>query len=178
VSLDDPPRIADEHRSEPLVEPSPPPPAEGPRRLDPRVVAVWRLGGVVQTGMWTAGAALALFAFDRSLYWALGLLVAGVLHMLIVPPLRYRHWSYRVGEVDVRVRYGWLWRTVSVVLHSRIQHVDTRQGPLERMLGLATVVMFTAGSVGARVEIPGLPEAEAEALRDRLVSLSGRGDAV
>jgi membrane protein YdbS with pleckstrin-like domain len=65
-----------------------------------------------------------------------------------------------------------------VVLHSRVQHVDTRQGPIERALGLATVVVFTAGTVGAMVAIPGLRPGDADLLRDRLVALSGSGDAV
>jgi membrane protein YdbS with pleckstrin-like domain len=95
-----------------------------------------------------------------------------------VPAAAYRHYAYQVGEVDVRVMHGWLTRTVAVVLHSRIQHVDTRQGPVERAMGLATVVIFTAGSVGAMVAIPGIAQAEAEALRDRLAHLSGAEDAV
>jgi uncharacterized protein len=160
------------------VEPLPDDAVDGPHRLDPRVVTVWQLGGMVRSAFYAAGAGFALMMFDRTPSWGLLLLAAGVVHALVVPPVRYRHWSYRVGPVDVRLRRGWLWRTSSVVLHSRIQHVDTRQGPIERMLGLATVMMFTAGSVGARVDIPGLAEADAEALRDRLVSLSGAGDAV
>ncbi|NIQ53994.1 MAG: PH domain-containing protein, partial [Gammaproteobacteria bacterium] len=58
----------------------------------------------------------------------------------------------------------------SVVPHTRIQHVDVRRGPLDRWLGLARVVVFTAGSRGAMVEVPGLDAGDAEALRDRLIA--------
>jgi uncharacterized protein len=142
------------------------------------VVAVWRVGALVWAGFLSIGAAVALLVLEWPLSLALAVLAALLVHAWVVPAIRYRHWGYRVGPVDVRVRHGWLWRTVSVVLHSRIQHVDTRQGPVERMMGLATVVMFTAGSVGASVAIPGLAAADAEALRDRLAALSGTDDAV
>lgn len=147
-------------------------------RLDPRVVAVWRVNLALGWAVWMALAAAGLFLADRPMAWALAGLLPALAHVLEVPPRRWRRFTFRVDEADVRVAHGWQWRQESVVLHSRIQHVDTRQGPVERMLGLATVVVFTAGSVGAVVAIPGLAAARAEALRDQLVRLSGTDDAV
>jgi uncharacterized protein len=148
------------------------------RRLHRRVVAIWRLASLIWTAILSSAALAALLASDLPPWLALGVLALGLVHAAVVPPLRYRHWRYRVGPVDVRVWHGWLWRHASVVLHSRIQHVDTRQGPIERMMGLSTVVMFTAGSVGAMVAIPGLAAAEAESLRDHLADVSGLNDAL
>jgi len=64
------------------------------------------------------------------------------------------------------------------VPYARIQHVDTRHGPLDRWLGLATVVVFTAGHRGAIIAIPALAADEAEEIRDSLAARSGVGDAV
>jgi hypothetical protein len=156
-------------------------PAEAPapdERMDPAVVLLWQVNAVLGWTVWIALAAAALFLLERSPAWALLLAIPALVYTLQVPPRRYRHFTFRVGPADVRVAHGWLWRTESVVLHSRIQHVDTRQGPVERMMGLATVVVFTAGSVGAMVAISGLAAARAEALRDELVRLSGTDDAV
>ena len=147
-------------------------------RLDARVVPLWQMGAALGWIIWMGIATAALLLFDRPWWWALPVGVLAVVYVAVVPRQRYRHFGFRVGEVDVRVAHGWLWRTESVVLYSRIQHVDTRQGPLERTMGLATVVVFTAGSVGAMVGIPGLAVARAEALRDQLVRLSGTDDAV
>lgn len=156
-----------------------PPEARAPdERMDPRVELLWQVNAALGWVVWIALAAAALFVLDRSPAWALLLSAAAVTYVLQVPPRRYRHFTFRVGPADVRVAHGWLWRTESVVLHSRIQHVDTRQGPVERMMGLATVVVFTAGSVGAMVAVPGLTAARADALRDELVRLSGTDDAV
>ena len=162
----------------PPAEPQAAQPEAAEERLDPRVISVWRAAAAIGWLVWIGVATAALLLVERSALWALVLSAMAVPYVMLVPEGRYRHYGYRVGGSDVRVTYGWLWRTESVVLHSRIQHVDTRQGPIERMMGLATVVIFTAGSVGAMVRIPGLAAGTADALRDRLVQLSGTGDAV
>jgi uncharacterized protein len=148
------------------------------QRLDPRVVNLWRMSGAVWTLILTGavGGAAALLEWPLALMTPIALL--GIGWMAWVPAASYRHYAYQVGDVDVRVMHGWWTRRVAVVLHSRIQHVDTRQGPIERAMGLATVVVFTAGSVGAMVAIPGIALAQAEALRDLLARLSGAEDAV
>lgn len=157
---------------------SPAPAEVEAEHLDPKVETLWQVNAVLACIFWIGLLSVALLALDRTPAWAALLAPVASTYAMAVPARRYRHFTFRVGEVDVRVSRGWLWRTESVVLHSRIQHVDTRQGPVERMLGLATVVVFTAGSVGAMVAIPGLNAARAEALRDELVRLSGADDAV
>jgi membrane protein YdbS with pleckstrin-like domain len=165
------------HPSSPAVPDAPP--AQAPmERMDPKVILVWRIGAGLGWLVTTTLATILLLLLEWSPAWSLLVAAAGVAYTVRVPPNRHRHFGFRVGERDVRVQRGWLWRSESVVLHSRIQHVDTRQGPIERTMGLATVVLFTAGSVGAMVAIPGLRAERAEALRDRLVRLSGTDDAV
>jgi len=53
----------------------------------------------------------------------------------------------------------------------RIQHVDSRRSAFERLVGLARTVVYTAGSRGADVTIPGLTPADADGLRTRLKRL-------
>jgi membrane protein YdbS with pleckstrin-like domain len=148
------------------------------QRLDPRVVNLWRLSGALWGVFWTLCMIIPWLLWEWPLWLMAPAAALGAVWVAEVPPAAYRHFSYQVGPVDVRVAHGWWTRRVAVVLHSRIQHVDTRQGPLERAFGLATVVVYTAGSVGAMVGIPGLAAGEAEALRDRLAQLSGTDDAV
>lgn len=162
-----------------LAAEPPAPPGEGPlQRLDPRVVTLWRITGLLWAAFWTAAMVIPWLLWEWPLWLMLPVAAVGIAWVAWVPAASYRHYAYQVGEVDVRVMHGWWTRSVAVVLHSRIQHVDTRQGPVERGLGLATVVVFTAGSVGAMVAIPGLAADDAEALRDRLAQLSGADDAV
>lgn len=58
------------------------------------------------------------------------------------PLVRARH-GYAVTDDAVLVRGGRLSRSVDVVPHARIQSLRLRQGPLQRLLGLATVELLT-----------------------------------
>lgn len=151
------------------------------QRLDPRVVGVWRLTALGATVVTLAGALLLERWIGRWLPSGLLLafpVVLGVAFALLWPPAHYESWGFQMRAADLLVRRGVLWRTTSVIPYARIQHVDVRHSPLERMLGLARLVVFTAGIRGAELTVPGVPAEEADVLRDRLAALGGMGDAL
>ncbi|QJR80097.1 PH domain-containing protein [Alteromonas pelagimontana] len=47
----------------------------------------------------------------------------------------------------------------------RVQHVELKRGPIERMAGLSKLQVFSAGGAGHTFEIPGLPSATAQKIR-------------
>ncbi|HJU65952.1 MAG TPA: PH domain-containing protein [Gemmatimonadaceae bacterium] len=149
--------------------------------LDPRIMRVWRAAlGIWAVTIVPMPALVGLLTGTTMAMLSVTLLLAGVAAMALVhwPRARYESWGYRIRASDVVLRRGVWWKTVSVVPHARIQHVDTRRGPLERTVGLASVTIHTAGSVGGLLNIPGLEAGDAERLRDRLAALSGASDAV
>lgn len=83
---------------------------------------------------------------------------------------RWAAWGYLEREDDLLVRRGVLIRQTSVVPYGRMQFVDVTAGPLQRRLGLATVTLHTAAAA-TDASVPGLLEAEAARLRDRLAAL-------
>jgi uncharacterized protein len=74
--------------------------------------------------------------------------------------------GYAVREKDVLYRTGWIIRSLHVCPFNRIQHCSVHSGPLERRYGLASLTLFTAGSEGSDLTIPGLTEEKASALRE------------
>jgi len=98
--------------------------------------------------------------------------VAGAVAMRI-PGRRYAAWRYRVTPDALRLDRGVMFRVESVVPYTRIQHVDTEQGPLERMLGLSHVTVHTASGSGSSLTIPGLTPEDGHALREHLAMLAG-----
>lgn len=92
---------------------------------------------------------------------------------IALPLLSYRAWGYQLREHDLLVRHGMVTREYVAVPLARVQQVDASSGPVERLLGLTTLVVHTAGTRAARTQIPGLPSARAAALRDEL---SRKGD--
>jgi uncharacterized protein len=162
------------------IDEAPPLPDAEERLLHPPVVGLWRIVLLLRAAGW----AVAAVVLGQVAPWpipfntiAFGIFLLGAGLAVLWPPALYRSWAFMTRERDLYVRSGVLWRSVSVVPYSRIQHVDTRNGPLERQLGLARLVVYTAGIRGADVTIPGLSTADAEALRERLANLGGE-DAV
>lgn len=151
------------------------------RSLDPKAVTLWRIStlsrGAVFVALAVAAEILLAVPFPTGIL-AGPLAVAVVGLAVVIPPMRYQAWRFALRDEHVFLRHGVLFRTTSLVPYARIQHVDTRHGPVDRWLRLASLVVFTAGTRGAIITIPALPAGEAESLRDRLAALSGAGDAV
>lgn len=151
-------------------------------RLDPRVIAVWRIEAAVTAAVLVAvtagggyvGRRLGLPATLAALP-AVAALIYGGVEVLLFPRLRWRNWRYAVGATEVDLQHGFVTTTRTRVPMARIQHVDTRRGPLERRYGLATLVLYTAA--GSRA-VPGLALASAEATRDRIAALANVRDDV
>ena len=92
----------------------------------------------------------------------------GLALVAVLPGRRYRRWAYCEGEDELQIRRGMLIRVRTIVPFGRVQHIDVAQGPIQRPFGLATLVLHTAGTHGASVQLPGLAHADAEGLRDRI----------
>jgi len=93
------------------------------------------------------------------------------------PKYQFRWTSYVLDAEGIEIRSGVIWRTITNVPRSRVQHIDVSQGPLERSYGLGRLIIFTAGTHHSRVELPGLDHAVAFALRHHLLP-RGADDAV
>ncbi|WP_459983453.1 PH domain-containing protein [Nocardioides sp. AN3] len=148
--------------------------------VSPRAPAYWRvraaLGAVV---MWAlalallATAVLAAGGWWSVLLW-LGvvlLVVAPVPWLTVAPRIRYAVHRWDVTDIAVHVRHGWLSRTDEIVPLSRVQTVDSTQGPLMRAFGLRSVTVQTASSAGA-VAIACLDDAVAQEVVARLVTIT------
>jgi uncharacterized protein len=100
------------------------------------------------------------------------LALAGVV-VGVVPELRWRRWRYEIRPDEVDLQRGIFWISRTLVPLARIQHVDTRQGPLQRRFGLSTVVLYTAAGPN---QIPELSTPVAERARDRIAELTREHD--
>ena len=76
-------------------------------------------------------------------------------------------------DEEIVIRKGRLFRSLVSVPYGRLQYVDIQSGPLARAFGIASCEIHTA-SPESGGSLPGLPTAEAEALRTRLAA---RGEA-
>ncbi len=81
----------------------------------------------------------------------------------------YKRMGFLLREHDLTFQRGWLIRTQVTVPLARIQHSEVHRTPLDRWLGLSTLRIYTAGSSGANLSIPGLKAETAHALRTAIL---------
>lgn len=102
----------------------------------------------------------------------------------------YNRYMFRIGQDAVYINRGILWKRNVMIPYERIQHTSVTRGPIDLILGLHILNIFTAGtgSVGARFggtasafaaegSIPGLadPKPFQEAIMSRVRALRGDG---
>jgi uncharacterized protein len=158
-----------------------PRPATGFQALDSRVVGLWRASFLIGFGVLLLILLIPVVAAGMAeplaLVWAAGAWLAAssssLWFCLWYPPRLYRSWGYRIDAKVLETRSGMVFQRARFLPLSRLQHVDIERGPLERMFGLAALVLHTAGTHSANVRIPGLEASEALRLRDRLIEIGG-----
>lgn len=144
-----------------------------PQLLESGVQGLWMIRSAISATVLAVIAAVAFSVIDVGGPWIGGVVFAiGLAVAVALSVLRYRVWTFQVRSDSLYLERGVLTRVRTVAPHVRIQHVDTRRGPLERSLGLATTVVYTAGSRGADVSIPGLTPERADDLQARLKQLA------
>ncbi|APX96013.1 PH domain-containing protein [Natronorubrum daqingense] len=89
----------------------------------------------------------------------------------------YQIWQYELQDDALYLERGVVTFVETSVPFVRVQHVDTQFGPVERVLGLSSVVVYTAGSRNADVRIPGLTPDRARDLQDALRELAVESEA-
>lgn len=142
---------------------------EPQKRIAKSALKVWRISGVLQSLLIlliiTSGIVITvLFDFPK---WIILLLVClffilVYLFVFLLPSLRWKRWRYEVREDEIEIQSGiWVIKRTLIPM-VRVQHVETKQGPLLRKYELATVEISTAAT---NHEIPALEMKEADDLR-------------
>ena len=148
---------------------------EPSRPLAPAARWLWRLEGAGATVL-AVVAAVVLGGVAGGgwelLAWC-GVVAVAVTAVGVVPELRWHRWRWDVRAHEIDIRHGTFAVTRTLVPMLRVQHVDTRRGLLQQLLGLATVVFHTAAGANA---IPALTEREATQVRDRIAELARTAD--
>jgi hypothetical protein len=145
--------------------------------LERRVLTLWRMRAAL---VLAAAVALVVAGSAGAGAWLPGVAAGAVVGLgggLAVrwwTALVWRAWRFALGGGALHLRHGVVTRRESTVPFHRVQHIDLEAGPLERRLGLTSLVLRTA-SASTDSTIPGIDAGEAEALRARILALVGSG---
>ncbi len=142
------------------------------KRVSPKYVMVDVVGNLIAAVIVVAAASVPAFITHNIFWWALPASLAVIfIIVLALTPRRVRAMGYQLRADDLLFRKGLMFQRFVAVPYGRMQLVDINRGPLDRAVGLSELKFVTAAA-SSGVTIPGLPEADAEELRDQLVALA------
>ncbi len=107
----------------------------------------------------------------------IGAIVVAIL-VIVASVLRYWFFRFRITEDSVLIREGVVKKKQLDIKFDRIQGINVEQNIVYRYLDLVTVNFDTAGSSGDEGNLPAVPRAFAEALREQIGRPLGRARAV
>lgn len=142
------------------------------RELDPRVVTVWRFATVALLLVPSLVLSAVVIAF---LGPPTGVVVPAVLLVLTAaaavwyPTARYERWRWRLTDLAMELERGVIVRQAEALPYFRIQQIDVTQGPVDRLLGLASLQVTSASASGS-VTLPGIAADDAPGVRRALLA--------
>ncbi len=141
--------------------------------VHPNLLRVALLGRGVFSCLVVAGAVAVIVFADVDLW--IPLAIAGgvlllVLLSVVLKVLEVRNIAYQVRQHDLSYRNGVIVKRVQTLPFVRVQHARMRQGPIERLFGIATLGI---NSAGPDLAISGLGVDDAARLRALVVERAG-----
>lgn len=147
--------------------------------LDLRSIKAERIGNTIFTCLVLLGA----LVWIAIRWWTEGVdlfleILAGASIVVVVllaailwswPKKVFQHTHWRATDAGLEIHKGVIWRHKIIVPMSRVQHADVTQGPIQRMFGLGTLVVHTAGTSNASVDLAGIDHQAAIEVRDMII---------
>src|SRR5699024_8906782 len=94
------------------------------------------------------------------LYIFLGILINIMIYKITIRPiLLHKTWRYDIDENYIQLKYGFINKHSLIIPMSRVEYVNTNQGPILRYYNLS---VLTIGTITSANQIPAIPVAEAE----------------
>src|SRR5699024_3297408 len=102
-------------------------------------IKAWRITALIYVGV--------LWLLIIAGFISIGVgIIASIFFVYAIPKLRYRRWRYEIYDQEIYIQHGILIMTRTIIPMIRVQHVDTKQGPILKMYKLATVSISTAAT--------------------------------
>lgn len=146
------------------------------RMISSAVIGVLAFAGLIVMSILAVTGVLPLMWAGVSMLGGLALIGLIWAFVFWYPSAAYRNAGWRLTEAGLEIRRGVFWRSEISIPRDRVQHVDVHQGPIARPYGLAKVVVHTAGTLNASVELDGINYDVAQKLRERIVAMKESGN--
>ena len=142
--------------------------------LPPTVERLWRtiplvVGGAIAVVGGIAAAVLSASTAAPSWLAALPLAIGAAVAAIgwLTAGIRYRSWRFELTDEWIHARWGVITRHAATIPRNRVQTLTSENGPLDRVLGLTSITVHTAGAGAPNLSIPHLEDTTVEWLRSR-----------
>ena len=88
----------------------------------------------------------------------------------------YDYEGFAIREKDILYQSGIFFKSVVTIAFNRVQHCEIEQGPVDRMFGLSSLSIFTAGGSSSDLNIPGLAHDKANQLKQFITNQVARDE--
>jgi len=152
---------------------------EPTKKISPKAITVWRTSNTLSNALTFIILITLLFLKNYYnwynwigifLYIIIGYVILHSLYKITIHPIYLqRTWRYEIDKNHIQLKHGFFHTYHLIVPMSRVEYVNTNQGPLLRKFGLSSI---TIGTVASSHTIPALTETEAKALRYKIAHLA------
>jgi membrane protein YdbS with pleckstrin-like domain len=104
-------------------------------------------------------------------------LQAGIILAIISVAFIFRFWNnykllqslgYAIRDKDVVYKRGFIFNKTTIIPFNRVQHASISRGVWDKLLGISSLNIFTAGGSGSDITIPGLDPEMAVRLKEAI----------
>lgn len=121
-------------------------------RVSARAKTWWTIQALISQLVLLVPLIVCIVVFPDLRFWfvlcTVAVAVLGAGYVVVMPRWRFRVHRWEATDDAVYTSAGWISQEWRVAPMSRIQTVDTERGPLQQVLGLATVTVTTASAAG------------------------------
>ncbi len=146
------------------------------QKLSKKAISCMFVAGIVQFII--VGVMIGVGMYIGREEWVV-LLIGGIvlgldlLYVLISPKVRYERYRYILNEEEIDVMEGFIFTKRNIVPIERLHKIAVLKGPIDRVFGLAKVVVTTAGGdVTVRFMEDEKADQIAESLKNRINEIS------
>ena len=141
-------------------------------KLSPKLLLKKSISTSISFILFLAISGAAFYVFPEFFKGYYPLVLLGIFLIFLWNYIKNWQWQKRSGyalrERDVIFKRGFLLDRITIIPFNRIQHVSTERGVLDKILGISTLQIFTAGGSGSDISIPGLTPPLAASLKEAL----------
>ncbi|PKD16707.1 hypothetical protein APR41_07830 [Salegentibacter salinarum] len=128
----------------------------------------------IQTGIFMLVLTIALGVFW---FFQLNYIQSGIIFGFVFVAFIFRFWNnykllqslgYAIREKDIIYKRGFIFSKTTVIPFNRVQHASISRGIWDKLLGISSLNIFTAGGGASDISIPGLEPDKAVQLKEAI----------